>query len=159
APPSVDNPARPLLISYTSGTTSFPKGALVTERGMVTNARLFGERLGLGLEDVYYCPVPLFHIAGLVFILLASITYGTSVVTEERFTAGGAWAAIQAHGCTVTGGFEATFHTLVDAVPSGAVSGLRAAWWGGGPPALFNRIEDELGPRLMNVYGLTECSG
>ena len=62
--PAVD-PGDGVQIQYTSGTTGFPKGVLLHHRGLVNNARLSTERMGVAAGDVLVWPMPLFHTAGL----------------------------------------------------------------------------------------------
>ncbi|GAA1862491.1 AMP-binding protein [Pseudonocardia ailaonensis] len=158
-PADQPDPDAAFLMSFTSGTTSSPKGALLTQRGITTNAVAFAERLEVGPGAAVYCAVPFFHVAGLAFATLCAMSVGGTLVANGRFTGSAAWKAIAEHGCAHTGGFEAIYHALLDAQPPVPVRTLRSAWWGGGPPALFTRVEQALGARLMNLYGLTEASG
>ena len=61
--PTVD-PRSPAALLYTSGTTGFPKGALLTHYGMLTNSRSVMDRLRIGPDDRYTTMIPLFHCAG-----------------------------------------------------------------------------------------------
>lgn len=159
--PALEEPSTdvPYVISYTSGTTSFPKGALLTQDGLATNARAFAVRLGVEEGASTYCAVPFFHVAGFSFAALAALSHRGTVVANARFTGAEAWSAIEQFACRHVGGFEAIFHTLIESRPDNAGASLKSAWWGGGPPAFFAEVEDSLGARLMNLYGLTEASG
>lgn len=153
------DPGAEFLMSFTSGTTSFPKGAMVSQAGLATNAWAFTRRLEVEAQTSIYCPVPFFHLAGLNFGVLSAFAVVGTVVANGRFTGPDAWQAIEEFGCTHTGGYEAIYHSLLDASPDGAVRTLRTVWWGGGPPALFERVERSFGATVMNAYGLTEASG
>ena len=67
------SPHAPAQIQYTSGTTGFPKGAVLHHRGIVNNARLYTARLGLGRGNVYLSAMPLFHTAGCVMSVLGAV--------------------------------------------------------------------------------------
>ena len=62
-------PEQPLLIMYTSGTTSNPKGCIVPNRAILSNAWAITESFNLGADDVWWCPLPMFHIGGLLFVI------------------------------------------------------------------------------------------
>ncbi|HKR40560.1 MAG TPA: long-chain fatty acid--CoA ligase, partial [Paraburkholderia sp.] len=62
-------PEQPLLIMYTSGTTSNPKGCIVPNRAILSNAWAIIESFNLGPDDVWWCPLPMFHIGGLLFVI------------------------------------------------------------------------------------------
>ncbi len=73
------SPHAPAQIQYTSGTTGFPKGAVLHHRGIVNNARLHTARLGVGPGSVQLSAMPLFHTAGCVMSVLgAVVTRGRS---------------------------------------------------------------------------------
>lgn len=150
----------PTYMLYTSGTTGDVKGVLLDDAGVTGDARLLGERLGLRAGDRYYCPVPLFHAGGLIFVLLAAHAYGAAVVTRRKFDPHEALDDIERFGCGVTGGFEVIYSRLVEAAESrgSAPEGLRSGWWVGTGGA-FLRTESALGLRLSNLYGMTEASG
>jgi fatty-acyl-CoA synthase len=78
---SAVSPGAPAQIQYTSGTTGFPKGAVLHHRGIVNNARLYTARLGVGPGSVQLSAMPLFHTAGCVMSVLgAVVTRGTLVL-------------------------------------------------------------------------------
>jgi fatty-acyl-CoA synthase len=67
------SPDAAVQIQYTSGTTGFPKGALLHHRGIVNNARFCAQRLGVIPGDVWLNPMPLFHTAGCVLNMLGAV--------------------------------------------------------------------------------------
>jgi acyl-CoA synthetase (AMP-forming)/AMP-acid ligase II len=67
--PERAGPEDPLLILYTSGTTANPKGCIVPHRALAANALAIVDEFGLGEADVWWCPLPMFHIGGLVFAI------------------------------------------------------------------------------------------
>src|SRR5262249_6320505 len=68
-------------LQYTSGTTGFPKGAMLSHRGLVNNARIFARVLGATPDDILINPMPLFHTAGCGLATLGALqTGGTQVI-------------------------------------------------------------------------------
>jgi acyl-CoA synthetase (AMP-forming)/AMP-acid ligase II len=95
------------LILYTSGTTSNPKGCLISHRAMVGNSRNLARRYGLTAADRFWSPLPIFHIAG-ILPLVAVLDAGGAYLTIPFFEAGAALAALEqerascAYPCFVT---------------------------------------------------------
>jgi acyl-CoA synthetase (AMP-forming)/AMP-acid ligase II len=82
------------IILYTSGTTSNPKGCLLTHRGMVGNARSLARRYHIHRGDRFWSPLPIFHIAG-ILPLTAAIDAGAAYLTIPNFEAGIALAMLE----------------------------------------------------------------
>ena len=78
-------PHQTVSILYTSGSTAFPKGVMLTHNNILRNGFEIGERLGLTREDRYFNPCPYYHNAGLVDGLLAALTHGSCNVTLAGF--------------------------------------------------------------------------
>jgi acyl-CoA synthetase (AMP-forming)/AMP-acid ligase II len=57
-----------LLLMYTSGTTARPKGCMIPHRAVTANALAIGERYAITAKDVWWCPLPMFHVGGLLFL-------------------------------------------------------------------------------------------
>jgi fatty-acyl-CoA synthase len=89
-----------LLIQYTSGTTSHPKGALLTQLNMCADGFFSGGRMGLRAGDRFHSVRPFFHAAGSTLTVLASIQHVATVVTMDRFEAGEALRLIEEERCT-----------------------------------------------------------
>ena len=89
------------LILYTSGTTSNPKGCLLTHRGMVGNARSLARRYDIGSGDRFWSPLPIFHIAG-ILPLTSAIDAGGAYLTIPNFDAGVALAMLEDERATHT---------------------------------------------------------
>jgi len=81
-------PLDAVMIQYTSGTTGFPKGALLHHRGLVNNASHFMDRLGVADGDVYVTMMPLFHTAGSVMAVLGAVAHRSTQVLVEAFEPG-----------------------------------------------------------------------
>ncbi|GAA3497537.1 hypothetical protein GCM10019016_046400 [Streptomyces prasinosporus] len=150
------------LISYTSGTSGTPKGAVNTHRNIMYNAER--QRTGLGLPEapVYFALAPLFHITGMVCQLGACLTSGGTLALTYRFEAGAVLDAFAEHRPHYTVGPSTAFMALA-AHPDASrdhFSSFRVISSGGAPlpPALVEKFRAGFGPYLRNGYGLTECT-
>ncbi|MDQ2811634.1 MAG: AMP-binding protein, partial [Actinomycetota bacterium] len=83
----VVHPAEPAQIQYTSGTTGFPKGALLTHRGLALNGRIYAETIRTCPDDVWVNPMPLFHTAGCGLVTLGALQTGGTQVLPRHFDA------------------------------------------------------------------------
>ena len=79
----------PALILYTSGTTSDPKGCVISHEALVRCGMAMADRYDMSQEDVFWAPLPLFHVAALV-VISASFSVGASYVAMQHFNAGDA---------------------------------------------------------------------
>jgi len=153
----------PANIQYTSGTTGFPKGVVLTHANVLHDAVAFGRRLDTGPDDRVLMQVPLFHCFGCVIALLGAHAFGAAIVMLRRFDATRALEAIDAERCTLLHGVPTMYLALLEH-PERArfdTHSLRAGAMGGAicPPALMRRVAEELGcAGIANAFGLTECS-
>lgn len=81
-------PGDSAMIQYTSGTTGFPKGAVLHHRGLVNNGHHFFHRMGVQPGDTYLTQMPLFHTAGSVMSMLGCVGMRCTQVLAERFDPG-----------------------------------------------------------------------
>ncbi len=149
-------------IQYTSGTTGFPKGALLHHRGVTNSARLCARRLELGAGDLWLNPMPLFHTGGCVLGVLGAVASHACQVPVLAFEPGLVLELIEAESAVVMGGVPTMLIALMehpDRVRRDLGS-LRTVVSGGStvPAELVRRIEATLGVRFTIVYGTTECS-
>lgn len=93
------DPQDTALILYTSGTTSNPKGCLISHRGMVGNSRNLARRYLMTQEDRFWSPLPIFHIAG-ILPMVAAIDLGAAYVTVPYFEAGMALEILERSAAT-----------------------------------------------------------
>lgn len=89
-------------VMYTSGTTGPSKGAVITERHAFEYAASVVEMLELNRDDVYYAPLPLFHIAGRWAVVYAALQAGARCVLVRRFSITSFWSDVRDHGITAT---------------------------------------------------------
>jgi len=156
-------PADPLLLLYTSGTTGFPKGALLSHRGAVYNAFHMGERQRFTERDRLLLAPPLFHVFGCVNGLLGVLTHGGSLVLQERFEPGECLELIDRHACTAIYSTATMFQMLLEDPAMGRTrrGSLRTGMIGSMPvPEVVMRgiVERLAAPEIVNSYGQTEAS-
>ncbi|HEY1690412.1 MAG TPA: AMP-binding protein [Solirubrobacteraceae bacterium] len=89
------------VIKYTSGSTSFPKGVMLEQSGLVRNAQLHTQRLGLTEQERWFSAKPLFHASGSIWGLLSMLTLGGTLVFTETFEAELSLELIERERCTV----------------------------------------------------------
>ncbi|GAA1278745.1 AMP-binding protein [Pseudonocardia aurantiaca] len=156
---AVAEPDDLLLVQYTSGTTSRPKGVLLTHRSMCADAFFSGARLGLRPGDRFHSARPFFHVAGSTLSVLASIQHATTLVTMPRFEPAEALRLMEAEHCTHFSGNDTIALMLLNH-PDRArrTLHLRGAWVAASP-TVIRRVIDELGAReCVAGYGLSEAS-
>ncbi|MHB8464022.1 MAG: AMP-binding protein, partial [Acidimicrobiales bacterium] len=156
------SPDDPAQIQYTSGTTGFPKGALLHHRGLTNNAALFGELVGLGPSDVYVDPMPMFHTAGCVLGALGTLSTRAAHLPILAFEPGFVLEMIERERGTFLLGVPTMLIAMMEHPDRKTrdLTSLRSAVSGGSlvPAELVRRIESTLDVRFCIVYGTTECS-
>jgi len=149
-------------IQYTSGTTGFPKGALLHHHGLVQNARDAMARLGLGAGDIFMHNMPLFHTTGCAICVLGIIDAGATMLLAPMFDPAMTMRVIERERPGFLLGVPTMLVALVDeAARSGRdVSCFKRIMSGGAmvAPELVNRVKAVFGPMVQIVYGQTECS-
>ena len=150
------------LISYTSGTSGTPKGAMNTHGNIAYNAER--QRTGLALPDgsTLFALAPLFHITGMVCELAACVAGAGTLALAYRFDAGTVLDAFREHRPAYTVGPSTAFMALMahPEVSRDHFTSFRMISSGGAPlpPALVGKFRDVFGPYIHNGYGLTECT-
>ncbi|HYR96420.1 MAG TPA: AMP-binding protein [Candidatus Binatus sp.] len=161
--PAAPGPDDPALILYTSGTTGRAKGAMLTHRNLVSNARVIAAWLRLGPTDRFLMVMPLFHANAIMLGLLTPLLAGAGTVIAERFRAPAFWASVDRYRPT-TAGTVPTMLAMLLALPEPSVpfarSSLRFLLTGSAPvPAdLLRAFEARFGVPVIEGYGLTECT-
>ncbi|MEU6081130.1 AMP-binding protein [Streptomyces sp. NPDC047108] len=150
------------LISYTSGTSGTPKGAMNTHGNIAYNAER--QRTGLDLPEgsTYFGLAPLFHITGMVCELCACLASGGTLALAYRFEPGVVLDAFAEHRPAYTVGPSTAFMALAahPACTPDHFASFSMISSGGAPlpPALVEKFRAGFGPYIRNGYGLTECS-
>ena len=149
-------------IQYTSGTTGFPKGAMLSHRGLVNNARIFANILGVTPDDVFVNPMPLFHTAGCGLATLGALQTGVTQVLVPAFDPADILQLIEAERGTMMLGVPTMLVAMLEHPDFAArdMSSVRLIASGGAPvsPELVRRVERGFGATVAIGYGQTEAS-
>lgn len=150
-------------MQYTSGTTGFPKGVMLTHVGIGNNGFSVGERERLTEEDRVIIPLPLFHCLGCVVGVLACVSHGATMVITETFSPERVMAAIQDEKCTGVYGVPSTYISMLGhrRFSQYDFSSLRFGLMSGSvcPEPLIRQVMEAMGLEAIVIpYGLTECS-
>jgi fatty-acyl-CoA synthase len=155
-------PTDACMIQYTSGTTGFPKGALLHHRGLVNNGAHTVGRMGFPDGGVYLAYMPLFHTGGCVCGVLGCVAKRGTMVLMEMFEPGLALELMEAYRANAMLGVP-TMHVAMIEHPDFAtrnLSSVKAMCSGGStvPQALVRRLEQTVQAPFTIVFGQTECS-
>ncbi len=150
------------FLTYTSGTTGPPKGAMTTHRNVVFNAQTYRDWIGIGASDVILGVAPLFHITGSIGHVALSLLTGAPVVLTYRFDPAVAIETIRDERVTFTVGSITVFIALMNApnAEKDALATLTKIYSGGAPipPSTVTAFQAAFGQYIHNIYGLTETT-
>ncbi|WP_277187401.1 AMP-binding protein [Caballeronia sp. BR00000012568055] len=154
----------PISIQFTSGTTGNPKGATLTHRNIVNNARYIAMAMRLTEQDALCIPVPLYHCFGMVLAVLACVSTGCAMVFPgEAFDPAATLAAVNDEQCTALHGVPTMFIAELDH-PDFAkydLSRLRTGIMAGSPCPIetMKRVVSKMHLSEITIaYGMTETS-
>ncbi|KVN10493.1 AMP-binding protein [Burkholderia stagnalis] len=154
----------PINIQFTSGTTGSPKGATLTHRNVVNNARSIAMAMRFSEQDALCIPVPLYHCFGMVLSVLACVSTGAAMVFPgEAFDPGATLAAVAEERCTALHGVPTMFIAELDH-PDFAkydLSTLRTGIMAGSPCPIetMKRVVSQMHMSEVTIaYGMTETS-
>jgi len=146
-------------LPYSSGTTGLPKGVMLTHRTLVCNQLQYLHGSGIGQSDVYPIFLPLSHIYG-VMLMNAALGSGARQILMERFDLETLVSTIQNYGVTVLHLVPPVLLTLANAagLDRSQFRTVRYALSAAAPlaPDVARRVEQRLGLRVLQAYGLTE---
>jgi len=152
----------PAVVMCTSGTTSSPKGVVLSHRNLLSNSLAAGKWFGFSEEDRLLCVLPLFHSFALNTLMLVPMFYGAFTVYHKRFSPSSALREIERERVTTLIAVASMFKVLVASGMSekADVSSLKLCVAGGErvPDAVMEGMKKVLGVDLHQGYGLTEAS-
>ncbi len=152
-----------VMMQYTSGTTGFPKGVMLTHRNILNNGFYIGEGQKLGPDDRVCLPVPFFHCFGCVLGVMANLTHRSTMIIVEDFDAGLVLQALHKEKATAVYGVPTMFiaelnHPDFDSFD---LSHMRTGIMAGSPcpPETMREVMDRMNMTDVTIcYGLTETS-
>jgi len=154
----------PINIQYTSGTTGFPKGAMLSHANILVNGFYAGTNQRFTPDDRLCVPVPLYHCFGCVLGTLCCVALGSTMVfPAETFDASATLAAIESERCTAIYGVPTMFIAMLEHpdYPQRNLTSLRTGIMAGSPCPieLMKRVTHEMGASEITIgYGQTEAS-
>jgi fatty-acyl-CoA synthase len=149
-----------VLMQYTSGTTAFPKAAMLCHGQVLRNAAQMGERSGINETDRVLSAMPMFHVGGSVCALLGAVTLGYTLYLNPIFDPAETLEVIERQAITTYVGLESMFISLRNHPDFARRS--RASLhkgWTAGTSSLLRMVAEEIGIRdICPLYGLSEGS-
>ena len=149
-------------MQYTSGTTGFPKGVMLSHHNIANNGYLTGEHMKFTQKDKLCVCVPLFHCFGVVLATMNCLTHGSVQVMDEKFDPLITLASIHKERCTALYGVPTMFiaelnHPMFNIFD---MSSLRTGIMAGAlcPVELMRKVNEKMFMDITSVYGLTETS-
>ena len=150
-------------MQYTSGTTGFPKGVMLTHRNIVNNGKIIGDRMDLSTADRMMIQVPMFHCFGMVLSMTSMMTHGGTLCPIPYFSPKSSLACVNDERITCFNGVPTMFiamfshkdfaKTDFSYMRTGIMAGANC------PADLMRRASVEMNMReIISVYGQTEAS-
>ena len=150
-------------MQYTSGTTGFPKGVMLTHRNIVNNGKTIGDRMDMSTADRMMIQVPMFHCFGMVLSMTSMMTHGGTLCPIPYFSPKSSLSCITEEKITCFNGVPTMFvamfshpdfsKTDFSHIRTGIMAGANC------PPDLMKRASVEMNMKeILSVYGQTEAS-
>jgi len=150
-------------MQYTSGTTGFPKGVMLTHRNIVNNGKTIGDRMDLSTADRMMIQVPMFHCFGMVLSMTSMMTHGGTLCPIPYFSPKSSLACVNDEHITCFHGVPTMFIAMFNHPDFAKTdfSYMRTGIMAGAncPADLMRRAAEEMNMReIISVYGQTEAS-
>lgn len=155
-------PSDPVMMQYTSGTTGFPKGVVLSHHNILNNAMAFANCWGTRQDDRGCTAMPFFHVGGCVLAVLGSIYAGSTMHPLIAFDAQKMMQIISSERCTTLGGVPTMLLAMLQHPEFGKydLSSLRTVVSGGSPVPVYlmEQVKEKIGADVAIVFGMTEAS-
>ena len=150
-------------MQYTSGTTGFPKGVMLTHRNIVNNGKTIGDRMDLSTADRMMIQVPMFHCFGMVLSMTSMMTHGGTLCPIPYFSPKSSLSCVNDEHITCFNGVPTMFIAMFNHPDFAKTdfSYMRTGIMAGAncPADLMRRASVEMNMReIISVYGQTEAS-
>lgn len=150
-------------MQYTSGTTGFPKGVMLTHYNIGNNGFWIGENQRFTDKDRICLPVPLFHCFGCVLGVLAAVSHGATLVILESFSPLMVLSSVEEERCTALYGVPTMFIAVLEhrSFDRYDLSSLRTGIMAGSPcpVSVMEKVMEKMHMQEITIcYGLTEAS-
>ncbi len=150
-------------MQYTSGTTGFPKGVMLTHYNIVNNGKTIGDRMDMSTADRMMIQVPMFHCFGMVLSMTSMMTHGGTLCPLPYFSAKSSLACVNQEHITCFNGVPTMFIAMFqhEDFAKTDFSYMRTGIMAGAncPPDLMKRAAAEMNmTEILSVYGETEAS-
>ncbi len=150
-------------MQYTSGTTGFPKGVMLTHYNVVNNGKCIGDRMDLSTADRMMIQVPMFHCFGMVLAMTASMTHGVTLMPIPYFSPKSSLACIKQERITCFHGVPTMFIAMLEHpdFPKTDFSHMRTGIMAGSPCpiSVMQDVQNKMNMKEITiVYGQTEAS-
>ncbi len=150
-------------MQYTSGTTGFPKGVMLTHRNIVNNGKTIGDRMDLSTADRMMIQVPMFHCFGMVLSMTSTMTHGGTLCPIPYFSPKSSLSCVNDEKITCFNGVPTMFIAMFNHPDFAKTdfSYMRTGIMAGAncPADLMRRASVEMNMReIISVYGQTEAS-
>ena len=156
-------PSDPAMMQYTSGTTGFPKGVVLSHYNIVNNGMAFAQQWGMQEHDRGFTAMPYFHVGGCVLAVIGALYAGSTLHPLIAFDPLKTLQVISSERCTTMGGVPTMLLAILQHPDFSKydLSSLRSVVSGGSPVPVYlmEQVKERMGADVAIVFGQTEGSG